>query len=80
MKRERFTVSERDPHLLARRAAIATAIIDREKPAHTFYGLHINYPSLQIADPPIYVNNQPTNGVFVGLNQVLGGNVVTATA
>jgi phage tail-like protein len=76
----RFTVSERDPHLLARRAAIATAIIDREKPAHTFYGLHINYPSLQIADPPIYVNNQPTNGVFVGLNTVLGGNVVTATA
>ena len=76
----RFTVSERDPHLLARRAAIATAIIDREKPAHTFYGLNINYPSLQIADPPIYVNNQPTNGVFVGLNTVLGGNVVTATA
>jgi phage tail-like protein len=76
----RFTVSERDPHLLARRAAIATAIIDREKPAHTFYGLHINYPSLQIADPPIYANTQPTNGVFVGLNTLLGGNVVTATA
>lgn len=76
----RFTVSEHDPHLLARRAAIATAIIDREKPAHTFYGLHLNYPSLQIADPPIYINNQPINGVFVGTNTVLGGNVVSAVA
>jgi len=76
----RFTVSERDPQLLARRASIAIAIIDREKPAHTFYGLNISFPSLQIADPPTYVNNQPTNGVFVGQNTVLGGNVVTTAA
>jgi phage tail-like protein len=73
----RFTVVEHDPQLLARRAAIATAIIDREKPAHTFYGLRIRYPSLELVDAPTYVNNQPTNGVFVGTNTVLGGNVVT---
>jgi len=76
----RFTVSEHDPHLLARRAAIAIAIIDREKPAHTFYGLRIHYPSLQIADPPTYVDGKPVNGVFIGNNTVLGDNILTAIA
>jgi len=73
----RFTVNEHDPRLLARRAAIAIAIIDREKPAHTFYGLHINYPSLQIADPPTFSGSTPITGVFVNVNTVLGGNVFT---
>jgi P2-related tail formation protein len=73
----RFTVSERDSHVLARRAEVATAIIDREKPAHTFYGLHINFPSLQIADPATIVNGVPVNGVFINVTTVLGGNVVT---
>ncbi len=73
----RFTVSERDAHVLARRAEVATAIVDREKPAHTFYGLHINFPSLQIADPATIVNGVPVNGVFINVTTVLGGNVVT---
>ena len=73
----RFTVSERDSHVLARRAEVATAIIDREKPAHTFYGLHINFPSLQIADPATIINGVPVNGVFINVTTVLGGNVVT---
>jgi phage tail-like protein len=73
----RFTVVERDPFLLARRAAIATSIIDREKPAHTYYGLQISYPSLEIADPPSFQNGKPIRGVFVGVNTVLGGAFYT---
>jgi len=75
----RFSVMEHDPQLLARRAEIAAATIDREKPAHTYYGLRIRYPSLELADPPSFdTDNQPTRGVFVGTNTVLGGNIVTA--
>jgi phage tail-like protein len=71
-----FTVKERDPTLLARKATIAIDIIDREKPAHTFYGLRISYPSLQIADPPAYdANHKPVSGVFINVNTVLGGGV-----
>jgi phage tail-like protein len=74
----RFTVTERDPSLLSRKAAIAIALIDREKPAHTFYGLKISFPSLQIADPPTYdAAGNPQSGVFVGVNTTLGGAVVT---
>jgi phage tail-like protein len=72
--RVQFTIVDRNPQLLSQSAGIATAIIDREKPAHTFYGLRINYASLQIADPPVYDAHQhPKNGVFVGQNTVLGG-------
>jgi phage tail-like protein len=69
----RFTVSDRDPAVLARRAAIATEIIDREKPAHTYYGLLIGSPSLEIANPPTFdANHHPLTGVFVGVNTLLG--------
>ncbi len=44
------TVSTSDPTLLARKAREVRAIIDREKPAHTFYGLKIQYPAMQIHD------------------------------
>jgi phage tail-like protein len=69
----RFTVVERDAVILARRASIATEIIDREKPAHTYYGLFIGSPSLQIADPPTFDSAQnPLTGVFVGVTTLLG--------
>jgi hypothetical protein len=73
----RFTVAEHDPHLLARRAAIATYIIDREKPAHTYYGLRIAFPSLEISVPPSFKDGKPdyVRGVFVGVNTTLGGSV-----
>jgi phage tail-like protein len=71
----RFTVVERNPAILTRRAAIATEIIDREKPAHTYYGLFIGSASLQIADPPTFDSATPPypiTGVFVGVNTLLG--------
>jgi phage tail-like protein len=69
----RFSVPKRDPALLSRMAVIAIYIIDREKPAHTFYGLRLGYPAMQIADPPTYdPTGAPVAGVFVGHNTVLG--------
>jgi len=69
----RFSVPRQDPALLARLTVIAIYIIDREKPAHTFYGLQLRYPSLQIADPPAYdPSGEPLTGVFVGHNTILG--------
>lgn len=69
----RFSVPKRDPALLSRMAVIGTYIIDREKPAHTFYGLRLGYPALQIADPPTYdPSGEPATGVFVGRNTVIG--------
>jgi phage tail-like protein len=52
---------------------IAIEIINREKPAHTYFGLDIVTPSLEIANPPTFdVNHYPTTGVFVGINTRLG--------
>jgi len=71
----RFSIVDHDPQLLGRLGAIAAEVIDREKPAHTFYGLRIGYPALLIADPPTFVNNLPIKGVFVGTNTLLGTTV-----
>lgn len=76
----RFTVPEHDPAIVARRASIATEIIDREKPAHTYYGLLIGSPSLQIADPPAFDSAQnPITGVFVGVTTLLGTTAFTSS-
>lgn len=76
----RFTVIERDSAMLARRASIATEIIDREKPAHTYYGLFIGSPSLQIVDPPTFDGAQnPLTGVFVGVTTLLGTTGFTSS-
>lgn len=51
------TVNERDPVELARRSRRVRAIVDREKPAHTYYGLRILYPAMRI-------NNSKSNTAF----------------
>lgn len=76
----RFSISERNPERLGALAAIATHLIDREKPAHTFYGLRIDYPRLQIANPPRRgADGTYETGVFVGTNTVLGGSFYTGS-
>lgn len=51
------TVNERDPVELSRRTRRVRAIVDREKPAHTYYGLRLLYPALRI-------NNDKSNEAF----------------
>jgi phage tail-like protein len=44
----RLTLSEADQARLRAKQEIARAIIDQEKPAHTFYGLKLSIPTMRI--------------------------------
>jgi phage tail-like protein len=44
----RLKLSEADPELLQRKQEIAQAIIDQEKPAHTFYALQVAVPTMRL--------------------------------
>jgi phage tail-like protein len=61
-----MTLSEPTPAGLRRKEKIARAIIDQEKPAQTFYALRILVPTMRI------VNADPTRGIRVGQNTLLG--------
>lgn len=64
-------VAERDVDLLARKARLARAIIDQEKPAHTYYALKIKFPGLRISnDPNLEGGFGP--GVIIGRTTMLG--------
>lgn len=63
-------VSDRDPDRLARLVRQVREILDREKPAHTFYGLRIEYPAMQITETRTTANQ----GIIVGVTTVLGNN------
>ncbi len=58
----------RDPKALARYDRSIRAIIDQEKPAHTFYGLRFSLPSMQIVHQP--TKDRP--GLLLGVNTLLG--------
>ncbi|MFP2925254.1 phage tail protein [Pyxidicoccus sp. 3LG] len=59
-----------DPVALARTVRIVRAVIEQEKPAHTFYALELRYQALRINDTPGQGSYGP--GVIVGVNTVLG--------
>jgi phage tail-like protein len=44
----RLRLNEADPELLQRKQQIARAIIDQEKPAHTFYALQVAVPTMRL--------------------------------
>jgi phage tail P2-like protein len=67
-------VQENDPDLLARKTREIRAIIDREKPAHTYYGLVIAYPSMRINDDPADPSLGP--GILLGVWEDNGQTVV----
>lgn len=61
-----LTLPTPDPALYWRQVRIATAIIDQEKPAHTFYSLKILVPSMQLT------------GTFYPLHLTTAGTVTIA--
>lgn len=63
-------VPSRDPKALARYDRSIRAIIDQEKPAHTFYGLRFAVPSMQIVHHP--TPERP--GLRLGVNTLLGSS------
>lgn len=62
------TLPSRDPAALARTDRSVRAIIDQEKPAHTFYGLRFAFPAMQIVDHP----SAARPGMRLGVNTLLG--------
>ena len=55
---------------LVQKEALARSILDREKPAHTFYTMRLIYPSIQIRDKDDA--QKYTEGIWVGKNTLLG--------
>jgi phage tail-like protein len=70
-----FSVSS-DPDTVTSSAQLAQAIIDQEKPAHTFYQLNVRFPTMQIMNNP--TPTQP--GIIVGKTTLLGSETVTISS
>jgi phage tail-like protein len=66
------TQLERDPALLGRKIRMVRAMVEREKPAHTYYGLVIRYPAMRIWNNPTAPPDANGPGVVVGVTTVLG--------
>jgi phage tail-like protein len=72
-------VAERDPARLARTVQQVREIIDREKPAHTTYGLRIEYPAMRItAEVKRDAQGKVLEGVVVNESTVLGNTTANA--
>jgi phage tail-like protein len=66
-----LTLGEADPDLLRRKQQIARAIIDQEKPAHTFYALQIAVPTMRLVSEALHEReNAPL--LILGENTLLG--------
>ncbi|NEO17494.1 MULTISPECIES: phage tail protein I [unclassified Moorena] len=68
-----ITLNERDPKLLQRQEEIAKAIVNQEKPAHTFYALRVLVPGMQIINEP--TDSKP--GIIVGETTLLGTTTIS---
>jgi phage tail-like protein len=67
----RLTLSVADPELLRRKQQIARAIVDQEKPAHTFYALQIAVPTMRLVSLALHQKeNAPL--LILGENTLLG--------
>jgi phage tail-like protein len=70
----RLTLSEADPALLQTKQLIARAIIDQEKPAHTFYGLQIAVPTMRLVSEARH-EREHAPLLILGQNTVLGTSI-----
>lgn len=72
----KLTLSSADPALLQSKQQIARAIIDQEKPAHTFYALQIAVPAMRLVSEALHEQeNAPL--LFLGKNTLLGTTIPT---
>lgn len=63
-----ITLSEADPEKLNHKQRIARALINQEKPAHTFYALQVQIPAMRIINSPA----TGEEGLILGENTILG--------
>lgn len=73
----RLTLSEPDPVLLRQKQQIARAIIEQEKPAHTFYALQIAVPTMRLVSLALQQQEKTEKGnepalLILGKNTLLG--------
>jgi phage tail-like protein len=66
-----LTLREADPDLLRRKQQIARAIIDQEKPAHTFYALQVAVPTMRLVSVALHQQEQAPL-LILGDNTLLG--------
>ncbi|NDJ16458.1 phage tail protein [Myxacorys almedinensis] len=66
-----MTLSEQDRGTLRRKQQIARTILDREKPAHTFYTLRVLVPTMQIRNDYDWSEGRQI-GLRIGMNTLLG--------
>ena len=66
-----ITVNDRDPAALRRKQQIAQAIIDQEKPAHTFYALQMLVPTMRLLSEELAAQLGGER-LVLGVNTLLG--------
>ena len=72
----RLTLSVADPKLLRTKQQIARAIIDQEKPAHTYYALQLAVPTMRLVS--LELNKQTGWPLLIlGHNTLLGTTIPT---
>ena len=74
----RLTLVESDPQLLRQMQQIARAIIDQEKPAHTFYGLQVVVPTMRLVSLALQRRERSAQRTVPPL-LVLGENTLLGT-
>jgi phage tail-like protein len=73
----RLTLSQADPEQVRRVQQIARAIIDQEKPAHTFYALQVATPTMRLVSIALQAAEAARLGtapplLYLGRNTLLG--------
>jgi phage tail-like protein len=71
-----ITVRDREPVLLQRRQQVALAIIEREKPAHTFYALRIRIPTMRLISEALQ-EKEGGELLILGTNTLLGTDIIS---
>ena len=70
----KLTLSEADPALLRVKQQIARAIIDQEKPAHTFYALQVAVPTMRLVSQALH-DRTGAPLLILGENTLLGTTI-----
>ena len=73
-----FTLSEPDPDLLRYKQQVIQSIIEREKPAHTFYALQVSVPTMRLVSNELQQSEESEKGTKPPL-LVLGENTILGT-
>jgi phage tail-like protein len=73
-----LTLGDADPDRIRAKQEIARAIIDQEKPAHTFYALKVAVPTMRLVSQQLQADEGGKPALLIlGRNTILGAGSVT---